>query len=68
MDNRLTDGGKAVSPMHPPHFTPQKDYYFNVSGNNFCSRLSKAQGLVRPEGLGTFKNSPSSGIERGYMN
>jgi hypothetical protein len=31
LDNRLTDGGKVVSPMHPPHFTPEK-HYFYVSG------------------------------------
>jgi hypothetical protein len=36
LDNRLTDGGKVISPMHPPHFTPQKHYYFNVSGTHFC--------------------------------
>jgi hypothetical protein len=24
LDNRLTDGGKVVSPTHRPHFTPQK--------------------------------------------
>jgi hypothetical protein len=23
VDNRLTDGGKVVSRMHRPHFTPQ---------------------------------------------
>jgi hypothetical protein len=62
-DNRLTDGGKVVSPMHPPHFTPQKHYYFNVSSIHFCWRLSKHQGLVRPEGLGIFKKITSSGIE-----
>jgi hypothetical protein len=28
LDNRLTDSGKTVSPTHPPHFTPQKHYYF----------------------------------------
>jgi hypothetical protein len=28
LDNRLTDGSKVVSPTHPPHFTPQKHYYF----------------------------------------
>jgi hypothetical protein len=33
---RLIDGGKVVSPTHQPHFTPQKHYYFNVSGTNFC--------------------------------
>jgi hypothetical protein len=55
LDIRLTDGGKVVSPTHPPHFTPQKHYYFYVSGTHFCWRLNKPQGLVRPEGLGTFK-------------
>jgi hypothetical protein len=32
-------------------FTPQK-HYFYASGTHFCYRLSKPQGLVRPEGLG----------------
>jgi hypothetical protein len=36
LDNRLTDGGKVVSPMYQPHFTPQKHYYFSVSGTHFC--------------------------------
>jgi hypothetical protein len=63
LDNRLTDGGKVVSPTHQPHFTPQKHYYFNVSGTDFCYRLSEHQGLVRPEGLGKFKQISSSGIE-----
>jgi hypothetical protein len=58
-DNRLIDGGKAVSLEQPPHFTPQKHCYFYVSGTHFCQRLSKPQGLVRPEGLGKFKKSPS---------
>jgi hypothetical protein len=26
--DRLTDGGKVVSPTHHPHFTPQKHYFF----------------------------------------
>jgi hypothetical protein len=51
LDNRLTDSGNVVGPKHPPHFTPQKHYYY-VSGTHFCWRLSKPQGLVRPEGLG----------------
>jgi hypothetical protein len=51
LDNRLTDGGKDVSPTHLPHFTPQKHYYFYVSGTYFCYRLSKPQGPVGPEGL-----------------
>jgi hypothetical protein len=33
------------------HITPQK-HYFYASGTHFCYRLSKPQGLVRPEGLG----------------
>jgi hypothetical protein len=31
--------------------TPQK-HYFYVSGTHFCYRLSKPQGLARPERLG----------------
>jgi hypothetical protein len=63
LDNRLTGGGKAVSLTHWPYFTPQKHYYFYVSGTHFCYRLSKPEGLVRPEGLGKFKKITSSGIE-----
>jgi hypothetical protein len=51
LDNRLIDGGKVVSPTHPPHFTLQKHYYFNVSGTHFCQWLSKPQDLVPPEGI-----------------
>jgi hypothetical protein len=36
LDNRLIDGGKVVILTHQPHFTPQKHYYFNASGTNFC--------------------------------
>jgi hypothetical protein len=36
LDSRLTDGGKVASPTHQPHFTPQKHYYFYVSGTHFC--------------------------------
>jgi hypothetical protein len=57
LDNRLTEGGKVVNPTHPPHFTHQKHYYFYVSGTHFCQKLSKPQGLVRPEGLGKFKQT-----------
>jgi hypothetical protein len=46
LDNRLTDGGKVVSPTHWPHFTPQKHYYY-VSGTHFFYRLCKPQGLVQ---------------------
>jgi hypothetical protein len=31
LDNRLTDGGKVVSPTHSWLFTPQKHYHFYVS-------------------------------------
>jgi hypothetical protein len=31
LDSGLTDDGKVVSPTHPPHFTPQKHYYFGLS-------------------------------------
>jgi hypothetical protein len=35
LDSQLTNGGKVVSPMHRPHFTPQKYYYFVfVSGTH----------------------------------
>jgi hypothetical protein len=27
LDNRLMDGGKVVSLMHQPHFTPQKLFF-----------------------------------------
>jgi hypothetical protein len=57
-DNRLTDCGKIVSPTHPPQFTAQKHYYLYISGTHFCHRLSKPQGLIRPEELGKFKSSP----------
>jgi hypothetical protein len=53
------DGGKVVSPTLRPHFTPQETlFFFNVSGTYLCYRLSKPQGVVRPEGLDKFKISP----------
>jgi hypothetical protein len=55
LDSRLTDGGKVVNPTHQLHITPQK-HYFSAFGTHFCLRLSKAQGLVQPEGLGKLKN------------
>jgi hypothetical protein len=50
LDSRLTDDSKLVSPTHQPHFTPQKH-----SGTHFCYRLSKSQGLIRPELLSGLK-------------
>jgi hypothetical protein len=32
LDNRLRDGSKVVSPTYRQHVTPQKHYYFYVSG------------------------------------
>jgi hypothetical protein len=58
-DNRLTHGGEVVSLTRRPRSTPQK-HYFSASGTNFCYRLSKPQGLVRPEGLRKFKKKNQS--------
>jgi hypothetical protein len=44
----------SVSLTHRPRFTPPKLYLY-ASGAYFCSRLSKPQGPVRPEGLGKLK-------------
>jgi hypothetical protein len=35
IDNRLTDGGNFVIPMHLPRSTPQKKY-FSASDTRFC--------------------------------
>jgi hypothetical protein len=53
LDSRLTGGCKVVSPRLRTRSTPQKQ--FSASGTLFCYRLSKPQGLVRPQGLGKFK-------------
>jgi hypothetical protein len=53
--NRLTYGGKVINLTHRPRSTPHK-YYFSASGIQFCCRLRKPQGLVRPEELGKLKN------------
>jgi hypothetical protein len=47
IDSRLTDESKVVSPTHLPHFTPQKHYYFSVSGIHFdrlCGLVVKVPG------------------------
>jgi hypothetical protein len=54
LDNRLTDGGKFVIPLHRLRSTP-REHYFYVSGTHFCQKLSKTQGLVWPEGLDKLK-------------
>jgi hypothetical protein len=53
-DNRLTDGGKVVSPTHRPR-SDRQEHHFSASGTHFCWRLSKRQGPVRPERLGKLK-------------
>jgi hypothetical protein len=51
LDNWLTDGGKVVSlTRRQPRYSPET--LLPSSGTHFCQRLSKPQGLVRPEGLG----------------
>jgi hypothetical protein len=35
LDNWLIDGGKVARLTHPPHFTAQKHYYFNVFWYSF---------------------------------
>jgi hypothetical protein len=42
LDNRLTDGGKVVSPMYWPRSTPQK-HCFSASGTHFESRTRDLQ-------------------------
>jgi hypothetical protein len=54
LDNRLTKGGKAISPKHRPSFTHQKQY-FSASGTHFCYGQSKPQDLVQMDGLGKLK-------------
>jgi hypothetical protein len=48
--SRLTDDGKVVSlTRRPPLYSPET--LFSASHTYFRQRLSKPQGLVRPEGL-----------------
>jgi hypothetical protein len=48
LDNKLTNGGKILSPTHRPRFTPQK-HYFSASGIHFCWRLSEPPGSITAE-------------------
>jgi hypothetical protein len=54
LDNRLTDGGKVVSPTHRPRSSLQI-YYFSAFGTYLCQRPSKPQDLVWPEGVSKLK-------------
>jgi hypothetical protein len=64
LDDRLTDGGKVISPTHQPRSTPHK-HHFLASGAHFSYILSEPQGLARPERLGKLKETSLtlSGIE-----
>jgi hypothetical protein len=51
LDNRLKDGGKVVSLMRQPRFTPQENYLIN----SWYSFLLEAESTP---GLGQLKNNP----------
>jgi hypothetical protein len=55
LDNRLIDGGEAVSLTRQSPFTPRK-----IPGTQFCYRLTRPQALVRLEGLGQLNNTITS--------
>jgi hypothetical protein len=62
LGNRLTDGGKAVSPTHQAAlYSP--DTLFFCFWYSFLLEVSEPQGLVRPKGLGKLKMFTSSGLE-----
>jgi hypothetical protein len=44
IDNRLTDGGKFVSPVHRPHSSTQKHYFLLLV-------LISVRAMMWPEGL-----------------
>jgi hypothetical protein len=64
----------TVAQMGYDHTTSQRKsinnniIIFNASGTHFCWRLSKPQGLVRPEGLGKFKNSSTWSVNPRMLN
>jgi hypothetical protein len=61
LDNRLTDGGEAVSlTCRSAAFYPQEDFWYSF----LLEAVSIPGAIVRLEGLGKLKNSmTSSGIE-----
>jgi hypothetical protein len=51
-ENRLKVGGKIVGfTRRPPLYLPEIFFIF-ACGTHFCQKLSKPQGLVRPERSG----------------
>jgi hypothetical protein len=58
LDSQITDGSEVPSPMQQPRSTPPETLFF-CSWYNFCLRLSKPQGLERPEALGKLKKTHS---------
>jgi hypothetical protein len=55
--NRLTDGGKVVSPTRRPPFTPQEDFCYSF----LLRGRVDPRAIVRLQGLGQLKKSTSSG-------
>jgi hypothetical protein len=55
LDNQLTDGGKVVSPMRQPPFTPQEDSWYSF----LLEAESDPRAIMRLEGLGQLKKSTS---------
>jgi hypothetical protein len=62
LDKQLIDGSKVVSPARRPHFTPGF-FIFKDSLYLFLLEAESTPGPLRPEGLGQFKKSTSSGLE-----
>jgi hypothetical protein len=55
---------KVVSPTRRPHFTPRFPFFFfKYSWYSFLLEAESTPGPVRPEELGQFKKSTSSGLE-----
>jgi hypothetical protein len=58
LDNRLINGGKGVSPRTRRTLLHRNIIIFMFLVLISVKMLDKPQSLVRPEGLGKFKNSP----------
>jgi hypothetical protein len=55
LDIRLTDGGKVVSLIRRPPFTPRM-----ILGTHFCKGCVDPRAIMRLEGLGQLKNPMTS--------